>query len=171
MTQQSTPLSVAMPDRPHRLAFIAYGTPTPQGSKVAMRGRVIHANAERLEAWRLDVKAAALFAMEETPEWAREYPAIAAHFTFTLARPKLHYRSGKFAHLLREDAPRLHTSQPDLDKLVRATCDALTAAGAYADDSQIAQLYAVKAYASTTQKPPGVLDRPGVRVVLEGIRR
>lgn len=37
-----------------------------------------------------------------------------------------------------------HTVTPDLDKLVRSTCDALTTGGLIADDARICQLAAEK---------------------------
>lgn len=47
------------------------------------------------------------------------------------------------------------TKRPDLDKLVRAICDALTAI-AWLDDSQVTQIHATKRYAEPDE-PPGVL--------------
>lgn len=167
-------LSVVLTDEQtaHRLAFIVYGTPAPQGSKRHVgNGVMIESNAEHLRTWREDVKHAALTALEETPHWTRDYPMVAGHFVFTLPRPRAHFRTGKFAHLLRDDAPHLHGVKPDLDKLVRSTGDALSAAGVYADDSRLAQLYAIKTYATTAGLPPGALDRPGARIVLQGLGR
>jgi crossover junction endodeoxyribonuclease RusA len=149
---------------------VVYGTPAPQGSKKHVgNGVLIESNQHELNTWREDVKLAALRALEETPGWRRDYPAIAAHITFTLARPKSHYRTGKStAGLLRAGAPALHSTRPDLDKLLRSTGDALTAAGVYSDDARIAQLYAVKTYPVSVGNP-GALDRPGARIVLTGV--
>ena len=52
-------------------------------------------------------------------------------------RPKSHYRSGKNAHLLKEDAPKWNTSKPDFDNIGKAACDALTHLGVWKDDAQI----------------------------------
>lgn len=57
--------------------------------------------------------------------------------SFYFPRPKSHYRTGKNAHLLTDDAPAFHTSRPDGDKLTRCVWDALTGV-AYLDDSQVA---------------------------------
>jgi Holliday junction resolvase RusA-like endonuclease len=153
----------------HRLSVVIYGTPAPQGSKRHVgHGIMVDHNAASLHTWREDVKLAALRAMEETPGWERDYPAIAAHIAFTLSRPQSHYRTGKFAHLLRDNAPNLHGTRPDLDKLLRSTWDALTAAGAYRDDCRIAQVYAVKTYPAHTGNPTA-LDKPGARIVLSGV--
>lgn len=72
---------------------------------------------------------------------------VTVSLRFYFPRPKSHYRTGRFAQLLRADAPALHTSAPDLDKLVRLVCDALTIAGVWADDSLATDLRAQKRYA------------------------
>lgn len=163
--------SFALPERDHRLVVVAYGTPAPQGSKRHVGGgRMIESNEHSLRTWREDVKLAAVAALEAHPGWTRDYAAVAAHVTFTLPRPAAHFRTkgGQRTALLHQWAPTLHGSRPDLDKLLRSTCDALTAAGAYVDDSRVAQVYAVKAY-PTSVGNPGSLDRPGVRIVLTGV--
>lgn len=170
MTPSPAPIAPTLLD--HRLAFIVYGTPAPQGSKRHVgHGVMIESNKNELTTWREDVKLAALRALDDAPHWTRDYPQIVMHVVFTLPRPKGHYRTGKFAHLLRDNAPHLHGTKPDLDKLVRSTCDALTTAGAYADDSRVAQIFAVKGYITKSGRPPGALDRPGARIVLTGVGR
>lgn len=51
---------------------------------------------------------------------------IKVEFIFYLKRPQTHYRTGKFAHMLREDAPQYHITRPDALKFARSTEDALT---------------------------------------------
>lgn len=155
----------------NRITIQVYGLPAPQGSKrLVGRGRATRmVEASRhLPAWRKAVTAAARAALEQHPDWNRDHQYVTMHVTFSLPRPRLHYRTGRFANLLREDAPVHHARTPDLDKLVRGICDALTAAGVYADDSRVAQVLARKCYASAASLPPGVLDRPGARIVLTG---
>jgi len=174
----NTPLDRApLVTRPHELAITVYGTPTPQGSKKIL-GRaggprqLVDSNADALRLWRDDVKGAALRALDVTPGWDREmYPVVMMHVTFTLLRPKSHYRQGKeTSHMLRDGAPQhYHGVKPDLDKLLRAVCDALTSAGVYQDDSRVAQVWATKAYPSVRGLPPGTLDRPGCRIHLSGV--
>jgi crossover junction endodeoxyribonuclease RusA len=65
---------------------------------------------------------------------------VAVRVVASFARPKAHYRTGRFAHLLRDDAPYWHTQAPDADKLGRLVCDALTIAGVYLDDAQVCLL-------------------------------
>lgn len=133
---------------------------------------MIENNHEAVRTWREDVKLAALRALEENPRWERDYRAVVGHMVFTLARPQSHFRTGKFSHLLRDNAPRLHSVKPDLDKLLRSTGDALTTAGVYTDDCRLAQIYAIKLYPGHHLGiPQGGLDRPGARIVLTGTDR
>jgi crossover junction endodeoxyribonuclease RusA len=132
---------------------------------------MIESNQKHLDTWREDVKLAAVRALEDHPGWERDYAAVTAHVTFTLPRPKAHYRTGKHADELRPDAPTLHASKPDLDKLLRSTGDALTAAGVYRDDSRLAQVFAVKVYTANGGGVPGALDVPGAKIVLTGTTR
>lgn len=69
-------------------------------------------------------------------------------------RPKAHYRTGKNAHILRDDAPVAHTSTPDADNVAKAILDALTDACVWRDDSQVYSLSVIKAYG----------DSPGAQI-------
>lgn len=55
---------------------------------------------------------------------------------FYQTRPAKHYRTGKFADVLRDDAPQKPTDVPDVLKLTRAVEDALMGA-VYKEDSAI----------------------------------
>lgn len=55
---------------------------------------------------------------------------------FYQTRPKSHYRTGKFADILRDDAPEFPTDVPDATKLTRAVEDALMGA-VFKEDSAI----------------------------------
>lgn len=156
--------------KPYRLHITVYGLPAPQGSKRHVGRGIMVESSKHLAPWREDVKQAALRALEEHPEWERDYPYVTARMVFTLPRPRVHYRTGKFAHLLRDGAPRLHAVKPDLDKLVRSTGDALTTAGVYADDCRLAAVYALKTY-PTAPGNPQAMDRPGALITLTGVRQ
>ncbi len=66
---------------------------------------------------------------------------------FYMPRPKNHYRGGKFAGILKDTAPMLHTVRPDIDNLLKFIMDALNIEGVfYGDDSIICQIYAEKIY-------------------------
>jgi Holliday junction resolvase RusA-like endonuclease len=64
---------------------------------------------------------------------------INLHVVCWFTRPKSHFRTGKRAAELREDAPVWHTKKPDGDNILKAIKDALTQVGAWRDDSQVAR--------------------------------
>lgn len=134
----------------HRI--MVRGLPAPQGSKRPVRlgnskiGLVESSRA--VGPWREAVRAETQRAMPEPLAGAALVRLI---FTFT--RPKGHYRSGRHADQLRPGAPHWHASRPDLDKLIRAVLDGLTAGGAWKDDGQVCGIEARKVYGA----PPGCL--------------
>jgi len=73
--------------------------------------------------------------------------AFAVKLSFFLKRPKSHYRTGRFSHLLRDDAPEYHVKTPDADNLAKLVMDAITRINYWGDDSQCSLLYVTKAYA------------------------
>ena len=136
------------------------GTPVAQGSKAYFvnkhTGRAQgRETANGLPGWRSDVRWSALEAMKGEGGIA-EPVSVAIMFWF--ARPQKHFGTGKKAAVLRNDAPKYHTSKPDADKLFRAVLDALTSV-CFADDSCVAQLFAEKRYC-----PPGT--QPGARITI-----
>jgi Holliday junction resolvase RusA-like endonuclease len=165
----STSSAPALTLMPHTLTITAYGLPSPQGSKRSVGpGVVIDQNPRALQTWREDVKLATLRALEATPSWEKAYPAVVGYFTFAMPRPQHHHVGGDRLRELRANAPQLHSIRPDVDKLLRSTLDALTSAGAWRDDSLLAQAFVVKRYVGAG---PDTLDLPGVRVVLTGVAR
>ena len=75
---------------------------------------------------------------QEGPLWVQ--------LRFNMRRPNSHYRSGKYSHILKDDAPEYHVTKPDSDNLIKFVCDALNGVF-YKDDSQITRIQAVKVYA------------------------
>lgn len=115
------------------IEFRVDGQPVPQGSMKVINGHVIHTRGSALASWRSSI---ALAARKAGAFPSRE--PITITMTFIFSRPRT--------------VKRLEpTVPPDLDKLVRAVLDALTAI-AYVDDSQVVELYAKKMYGLT----PGV---------------
>lgn len=117
------------------------GTPVPQGSKSAYAVRngdgeptgqvnVTEGN-KALPAWRRRVRD---HAKQQGPLHAGP---VSVMIDFHLPRPKSHYRTGKYSHQLKDNAPVFHTKKPDVDKLVRGILDSLTMAGTYTDDNQV----------------------------------
>lgn len=70
---------------------------------------------------------------------------------FYLKRPKKHYRTGKYSHLLK-DAYKdkvYHSFKPDLDNLAKLLCDTIGGADRMiVDDAQICMLQAEKMYST-----------------------
>lgn len=107
------------------------GLPAPQGSKRHVgNGRMIEMS-KRVKPWRAAVEAAARQVLVDG-EARIEGPVVLA-VLFYLPRPQRP----------RWWAPAV---SPDIDKVVRATCDALTAAGVWEDDARVVSLYASKRY-------------------------
>lgn len=125
---------------------------------------MIHSNPQ-VRAWRATVAAHAIAEIIRTERqgtaiWPATGPCTLIT-TFHFPRPKHHYRTGKFAHLLRAVAPREMWVGPDLDKLVRAIGDAMTDACAIVDDKQINLIRAAKKWTT---------EQPYVTITLEGTR-
>lgn len=146
---------------PERFALRVRGIPIPQGSKIIghrpakprCHTWLRDANAEKLEPWRQLVTEMARIDAELSG-WIRmplEQP-VRADLAYTFERPPSHYRSGRNAHLLKAGAPRFPgNSAGDVDKLQRAIFDALTAARIWADDTQVVDVRARKAYAGEAE--------------------
>jgi Holliday junction resolvase RusA-like endonuclease len=94
-------------------------------------------SSKKVGPWRAAVAAAARAALARRRDWGNPLsgPLLVA-MTFTLPRPKTHYRTGKHAGHLKPAAPDRPTGYPDLSKLARSTEDALTRI-LYTDDAQI----------------------------------
>jgi Holliday junction resolvase RusA-like endonuclease len=137
--------------------FSVDGLPVPQGSKNAIhrggRTLIVERGRAQLGPWRAQVAASAIAALAEPI-----VGPVTVELHFRLLRPKAHYRTGRHAGELREDAPGYVSTRPDVDKLARAVLDALTGV-AFADDGQVAGLVAYKLFSV----------RAGVDVELRGL--
>lgn len=129
------------------LEFRVYGLPAPQGSKSVnpRSGRMFEQGQKKLTPWRAAVKQAASTAASMTGTERFDGP-VAVTIVFTFKRLKSHYGTGRNAAVLRPDAPLYKHTKPDVDKLERATFDAITAAGVWADDSRVAHTSIDKVY-------------------------
>jgi Holliday junction resolvase RusA-like endonuclease len=125
------------------IRFDVHGHPAPQGSKTAvMRGARPHLieagnqnSRQRHHDWRTAVTLAALAHVPETgPLDGPLALTVTFRFPMPTSRPK-HIQTTGIAW---------KTSAPDLDKLIRATGDALTAAGIIRDDARIVTITARK---------------------------
>jgi crossover junction endodeoxyribonuclease RusA len=132
------------------LVFTVAGVPIPQGS---MKGFVVKtakgpraaltSDNAHLPQWRHLVGWTAKRALQDLPAGDRGLVVGAVQLTvvFTLPRPK---------RLPKRALP--HISRPDLDKLTRAVCDALTGV-VWKDDSQVDALAVRKRYAAPGDSP------------------
>lgn len=121
----------------NEVSFTVYGKPAQMGSKKAFvrggRAIITDDNSQKRKQWANAVASVAAEAMARGdlitgPVWLRA--------VFCFARPKSHFGSGKNSDVLKESAPQKHAQTPDLDKLLRCLCDALTGV-VFRDDSQV----------------------------------
>ena len=124
-----------------QLSFFAPGLPAPQGSKVyavSKAGKAYGREANKgLPHWRKSVQESAEAALMATDEWERDYDG-AVRLELVLIFP--HIASGRY----------FKTSPPDLDKLIRGVCDALTKARVYKDDARVVSLLSEKVHGLRT---------------------
>jgi crossover junction endodeoxyribonuclease RusA len=135
------------------MIFFVPGLPQQQGTKTKWGTE----ENPHVTGWRESVANVAHAMLADAPLY---HGPVRMECVFYFPRPKAHYRGGKFSAELKKDAPVYHASPPDLDKLVRAIGDALTATVLH-DDRQIANLSAFKLYTSGSDV--------GVRVTVEPI--
>ena len=69
--------------------------------------------------------------------------------SFYMARPKSHFRTGKYKNILKDDAPKYYQSKkPDIDNLVKLVFDSLSGKDRFIkDDAMVCSLKAEKIYA------------------------
>lgn len=140
---------------PSTITFTAYGIPAPQGSMKAfmrpgMKHPVVTGDNARTRPWRQAIVDASREVMAGRTPIEGPVGVVA---TFYLPRPK--------------SAPKRITQPaklPDLDKLVRALFDALTAAGVWRDDAQVVRVDALKAFAGGRSDNPAGVPRVYVEV-------
>lgn len=131
------------------LRIIAYGRPAPQGSKRHVGRGIMVESSKYVRPWRQCVQAAAV---EVRNGSAPLDGPLLVRMVFTVPKPK--------------SAPKTRTTwpdrMPDLSKLCRATEDALTDAGVWADDARVVGYGRLaKVYPG---EDPEALEAPGVRV-------
>lgn len=125
------------------IKFVVNGKPAPQGNhRVNRYGHTYDAN-KGLAAWRDAIRTETQRSMAGRDPIAGPASLV---LEFRRARPKSHYRTGRYADQLRDDAPVYHAGKPDGDKLVRAVFDGLVMGGAIVDDSLIVIHTCIKVY-------------------------
>ncbi len=133
-----------------------YGTPTPKGSNRAMvrGGKAVFVpggskpNQEALQSWAGQCRLACQSFVSGQASPVFTHVALAVAITFRLKRPGGHWaKKGG----LKTGAPTAPAVKPDLDKLLRATLDALSDV-IFDDDSRIVEVTTRKAYAQPGQE-------------------
>lgn len=114
----------------------------PQGSKKHVGRGIMVETCKRLKSWRKEVSLRAKLIVDEIIEEPVEVEVV-----FWFKRPLKHYLPNG---MVRQSAPVYITNKNkgDIDKHCRALLDSLTKS-AFADDSQVVSLHAVKKYCET----------------------
>lgn len=133
-------------------AFVP-GDPAPQGSKRHVGRGILVESSKRVQPWRADVRQALL-------DLGTLNGPVRVELTFHFARPASHYGTGRNANVLKPSAPKRPTSRRhgDIDKLARATLDAIVSAGTIADDDLVVDLWASKRYVDERSDLQGQWD-------------
>lgn len=122
------------------IIFNVDGQPIPQGSMKVINGHVIHSQGSALAAWRSAIALSAKSAGAKP-----HIEPVEIELVFRMTKPRTVTRSEP-------------SVAPDLDKLIRAVLDALTAV-AYRDDGQVTRITATKEYGT-----PGVSVKVGAKL-------
>lgn len=125
------------------ICFRVYGIPTPQGSKTRMpNGAMLEGGSktqrEARRDWRSAVATAAAGAANALELTAPLDGALSLHLEFRFPMPANRPRR------IRDEGSAPKVSAPDLDKLIRAVGDGLTAGGLIRDDARIVYITAAK---------------------------
>lgn len=97
--------------------------------------------------------------MEHKPEIPFDEP-LSVYYTFAFSRPKAHYRTGAYSHLLKPSAPKWHISTPDMDNLMKFINDAYNG-HFWKDDSRICHAVENKIYD----------DRPYIKIQITRLNK
>ncbi len=111
-----------------------------QRHRSSSRGKFVH----QYDPSAKDKKDFLLQAMQYAPK-APHTGAVYLTVWFCMPRPKSHYRTGKFAGILKDSAPLWHIKRPDIDNLLKFVMDSLNGVF-WKDDSQICSVIAQKRY-------------------------
>lgn len=159
---------------PSVINFTVVGKPSPAGSKTAIPlrregalvfrappkiiGGKVYGHpimlykddaSETQKAWIPAVKKAATVAWRFAPIHGKP---LQLAVVFYMPRPQAHFRTGKFAHILKDDAPKHHLQKPDATKMLRCLEDAISEL-IWADDCIIVDQQVTKLWAD--DREPG----------------
>jgi Holliday junction resolvase RusA-like endonuclease len=145
----------------------ANGTPATKGSSQSYAARNkdgvytgkigYRADSIKLDAWQAAVRSEAQKVLHDGAGQLTG-PVCVLGLTIRFTRPATHYRTGKFAGQLRDDAPAWPVdgaAAKDIDKLIRAIFDGLQAGGIIKNDKQIVMLGTVMRVYCEPGEPQG----------------
>ncbi len=72
-----------------------------------------------------------------------------------MPRPKNHYRTGRYRHLLKGSAPKYMKTKPDIDNLAKLILDSFS--GFFIDDAQVVELNCLKRYIEQDEQPKTIV--------------
>lgn len=153
-------MTVSPPVDTRTVTIDVRGVPVPQGSMKAHatgNGKVALRYPAKVWEWRSQVQQAVVDTMMNEGMIEQLTGPVELRLGFELPRPVSHYGTGKNFNKLKPSAPAWPAKMPDLDKLTRCVCDAITDAGLWADDGQVVVIHAAKRYADRS---------PGVRITV-----
>lgn len=149
-----------------RLTIRAYGRPAPQGSKELGTGGALLESSAYLRSWRQAVRIAAFRAYADADVPASALPFYPAGMGVVIERCVFLLEPSQ-CRAAGTDEP---LGKPDIDKLLRATLDALGgatdpkhSARLYADDSQVVGVDGLR---KARIAPISGYDRPGAIIVI-----
>ena len=128
------------------------------GSPIAQKRHRYRRNGKQIISYDPSSKEKTMVRKTMSYEWANNpmTEPLAVVMTFYCSRPKSQYRSGKYSNILKEDAPVLKTSKPDVDNYIKFYMDCGNGI-LWGDDAQVVRIEAWKRYA----------DDKGARVEME----
>jgi Holliday junction resolvase RusA-like endonuclease len=133
-----------------------YGTPKgqPRARAFARNGLVRMYDPSTAEGWKSQIAEAM---RPHLPAVPYDVP-MRLDVGFYMPRPKAHFRTGKNAGILRDDAPVWFTARPDRDNCDKACLDTLTQIGFWKDDSLAVLGTIAKRYCNVGEKPGAVIE-------------
>lgn len=148
-----------------RLTIYVYGRPAPQGSKQSGGAGQLLEQSAYLPAWRQAVKVGAYRAMSDAGIAPRQLPLFGAGVPVYVERCTFYVEPDQCRAVGTDDP----IGTPDVDKLLRATLDALGGAKrmarVFADDSQVVGIEGLGKQRPAPGRPTGafiiVSDRKG----------
>ena len=149
-------MTIATPERQLTVVeFRVFGLPGPQGSKRSVGRGIMIESSPKVKPWRQAIQATA----DDNYSGEPIAGPVRVEIDFFFARPKSHYRTGKYSNILKSDAPlyTVSTLDGDLDKLLRSTLDGLsykTGGCIIRDDCLVVCITSSKQYANVIT-PPG----------------